>query len=466
VAKGDLMDAVWPGVSVEENTLQVHISALRRTLGSAMILTVHGRGYKYAGPDPRSTGGSDEGQGPGPLATADMRNTSDTDLTSIAVLPFKSLTGDADTHILADGLAEDIITELARYRHLRVTGHRISAQFGAGQRDPAAISQELGVDFILDGSVRTAGSAIRVVVELIDADTGAHAWGDRFNCDKADIFAVQDDIVGAVIGRLAFNLTDAAGRKRQRDPTTSGSAYTQFLQAKVAWRESKARLAMQHAEKAVEIDPAYGRAHAYIAFFLGFSHFNQSSDLTTDEIDRRSHAAIERALALDPDDPFILQRAAMTFMLLGDPQKALRYADLAASVSASDSDMLVIHGMITAYCGDVAKGCAMMERAVSLDHRLAPSLYLGLIEVRHLMGDYEGSLAVVQRMPDPPFYIRLYEAASRARLGQTDAVQRILAETPPGFDLPRFARLQARTCALPKDAGHWLESFRLMGITV
>ena len=466
VSKSDLLDAVWPGLTVEENTLHVHVSALRKILGPAMILTVHGRGYKYAGPDPLSTEGKDTGPRLTGRTAEDPRSVVAKDLTSIAVLPFKSLTGDADNHILADGLAEDIITELARYRHLRVTGHRISAQFGERQRDLPEISKELGVDFILDGSVRIAGNAIRVVVELIDAETGAHVWGDRFNCEKTDIFAVQDEIVGSVIGRLAFNLTDAAGRKRLRDPTSSGSAYTHFLQARVAWRESDAPRAMQCAQMAVEIDPDYGRAHAYIGFFLGFSLFSQWSDLSTDDIDRQSLAAIERALSLDPGDPFILQRAAMTYLLLGQPQKGLRYAEIAAAVSASDSEMLVIHGMILAYCGEIAKGCAMLERAVSLEHRLAPSMYLGLIEAHHMRGDYAGALAVGQLMADPPFYIRLYEAASLARLGRADDVRRILGQTPAGFDLPSFARMQARTCALAKDAKHWLESFRLAGIDV
>ena len=466
VSKGDLLDAVWPGVTVEENTLQVHVSALRRVFGAATILTVHGRGYKYAGPNPVAAG-ADDAAGQLAAATAPYtRNVGSTDMTCVAVLPFKSLTGDDFNRILADGLAEDIITELARYRHLRVTGHRVSSQFSEQQRDLTEISKELGVDFILDGSVRVAGDAIRVVVALVDADTGAHAWGDRFICERADIFAVQDQIVGSVIGRLAFGLTEAAGRKRGRDPTSSGNAYTQFLQARAAWRESDAPRALQCAQKAIEIDPEFGRAHAYVAFFLAFSLFSQWTDMTTAEIDSQSHAAIDRALALDPGDPFILQRAAMTFMLLGDPQKGLRFAEAAAVVSAADSEMLIIHGMIVAYCGDIARGRAMLERAIALEHRLSPSAYLALIEVHHMCGEYSAALEAAKLVLDPPFYIRLYGAASLARLGRTEEARQVLMQAPAGFDLPEFVRLQARSCALAKDADHWLESFRLAGITV
>ncbi len=463
VSKDELLETVWPGLVVEENTLQVHVSALRKVLGASAIRTVHGRGYKFAGPDPRSVPQASAGPGTGAgVAKPDARN----EQTSIAVLPFRTQSGDEASHLLADGLAEDIITELARYRNLVVTGHRISSQFGERRRDLAEISRELGVDFILDGSVRMSGQAIRVVVELIDTETGAHAWGDRFDCEMTDIFAVQDQIVAAVIGRLAFSLTEAAGRKRERDPTSSSSAYTHFLQARVAWRAGDGPRATQSVERALEIDPDYGRAHGYLAFFLAFSLFGQWNDLADDEIMLRSRAAIDQALIIDRSDPFILQRAAMTLFLLGEPAAALRYAEIAASVSARDSEMLMIHGMILAYCGEHAKGSAMLERAMTLEHQLSPGLYLSLMEVRHLMGDYAGSLAVMEMMPDPPYVVRLYEAAALARLGRTDEARRILDQAPEGFDHARFVRAHVRSCALARDAENWKESFRLAGITV
>jgi hypothetical protein len=103
---------------------------------------------------------------------------------------------------------------------------------------------------------------------------------------------------------------------------------------------------------------------------------------------------------------------------------------------------------------------------MTLEHQLSPGLYLSLMEVRHLMGDYAGSLAVMEMMPDPPYVIRLYEAAALARLGRTDEARRILDQAPEGFDHARFVRAHVRSCALARDAENWKESFRLAGITV
>ncbi len=205
VTKHDLMDAVWPGVVVEENTLQVHVSALRKVLGPSHIQTAHGRGYRYVGPDPRPEA-TDAGQDRAALVrqASSSVEASDQDrkTTSIAVLPFSNSTEDREQQLLADGLVEDLITELARYRHLKVIGHGLSSHYRESEIDRAQISRELGVDFVICGSVRAGADAIRVAVQLVDVENGAVAWGDRFSPEMGDMFSMQDEIVGAVVARL------------------------------------------------------------------------------------------------------------------------------------------------------------------------------------------------------------------------------------------------------------------------
>ena len=386
--------------------------------------------------------------------------------TTIAVLPFANLSGNPDQDYFADGITEDLITELARYRHLRVIGHRMSSYYRERSASLAEIGRELGANFLVEGSARRAGDRVRVAVQLIDTETGAHVWTDRFDREIADIFALQDEMVGAVVARLAFNLDEAAGKQRQRDPTTSSTAYSHFLRSRTAWRNGEEKLALACLKSAVEIDPDYGRAQAYLGYFYAYSLFSQAAGLDELEMMQRSRACIERALAADMGDPFILQRAAMTYLMLGEPLVARRYAETAASRSARDSEILVIHGIVVAFCGDYHAGLSMLERAVEMESRLPPGCYAALSDVRHLLGDYEGSLAALDKIINPPYYIRLFRASNLARLACSDEARLIVDQAPPEFDTGLVARSEARMCALPQDAERWLESFRLAGVDV
>lgn len=386
--------------------------------------------------------------------------------TSVAVLPFAGLSSDAGRDLFADGITEDLITELARYRHLRVIGYRMSSRYRDRGVGLGEIARELGADFLIEGSVRIAGNRVRVGVQLIDAETGAHAWARRFDREMDDIFTVQDEIVGAVVASLAFNLDDAASRQRQRDPTSSNTAYAKFLRARAAWRDGHEQEALQCVEEAARIDPDYGRAHAYIGYFLAYSQFSQWSGLGETETVARSRAAIERALASDRTDPFIVQRAAMTWLMLGEPHTALRLATVATEMSARDSEILVVHGVILAYCGRYAEGVAMLERAVDLERGLSPGCFSALAEGLFLAGDYDGSMAAVDMVIDPPWYMTALRAANLARFGRGDEANAVISSIPSRFDVQRLARCIARSCALPEDGERWLESFRMAGVDV
>ena len=389
-----------------------------------------------------------------------------TDRTTVAVLPFTNLSGDDRQDYLADGIAEDLITELARYRHLAVIGNKLSSLYKDRRSDLHGMRQKLGIDFLIDGSVRLGGTRVRVVVKLIDVETGTHVWGDRFDREMLDVFQVQDEIVEAVIARLAFNLDDAAQKQRQRDPISSANAYTAFLKARAHWRSGKESLALQCAEQAIELDPRYGRAHAYIAYFYAFSLFSQWTNLGEQEIIARCVRAIEKALSIDRTDPFILQRAALSYLMAGQSHNAVRCVEAAAIHSACDSEILVTRGLVLACTGHHEEGVELLERALELEPRLAPGCSCALSEGRHMCRDYKGAMAALSHIVDPPFYLRLMEAINLARLGQEEKAKRIASEAPIGFDTAQFARSEARMCASPEDAEHWLESFRLAGVDV
>ncbi len=472
VSKNDLLDAVWPNLAVEENTLQVHVSTLRKAIGSEIIKTVHGRGYQYVGPPPAASDTSATRQSTSVGSDSVGADSTAHSLLSVAcsthvlVMPFANLSDNKPPDLLAEGLWEDIVIELGRYRHLAVTPYRRTAEGTVRDTSATELGKTLAVDFVIEGTLRYIERAVRVNMRLIDAGTGTQVWGERFHFEIADVFSVQDAIVDAVISHLSFNLDDAARAKRLKDPTTSETAYTYFLKARSTWRAGDEVSAMRFAQKAVEVDPQYGRAHAYVAFFYSYSLFSQHLGLGSVETMALAENALDMALKADPNDPFTLQKLSMTLIMLGRPREGLRLSEAALRIGAQDGEIIVTYGHALIACGEYEKGQAFMDKAMSLMQRFVvpPGFYCGLGECRHICRDYVGSLSALEMMPDPPYDILLLKAANLARLGEVDAACRIVESPPQMFSRTRYARHMAKTCALPEDVEHFLTSFRLAGI--
>jgi len=215
IGKTELFDAVWPGVVVEENTLQVHISALRKLLPAEMIVTVHGRGYKYAGPRP--FGAAAEASSP--------------HRPSIAVLPFDNMSGDPEQDYFSNGITEDIIAELGKFREFLVIARNSSFQFRGKANDVADVAKKLGVQYVVEGSVRKIGNRVRVTVQLIHASSTAHIWGEHYDRELDDIFAIQDEITQMIAARLARQARTAIASRARARPTDNMSAYELYLRA-------------------------------------------------------------------------------------------------------------------------------------------------------------------------------------------------------------------------------------------
>ena len=202
VSKAALMDAAWPGLAVEESNLSVQIAALRKLLGPSptggeWITTVPRVGYRWL---------SDTSDGSPPSAARPDRS----DRPTVAVLPFTNVSSDPEQDYLAGGITEDVITALARFRWFSVIG-RIPAQ-EIGSADPKQVGSDLGVRYLLQGSIRRSGQRMRISVRLVDAQTGVHVWAERYNVEMTEVFAVQDEIAERVAGAMEPELlkTEAA----------------------------------------------------------------------------------------------------------------------------------------------------------------------------------------------------------------------------------------------------------------
>jgi TolB-like protein len=209
VTKDDLMARVWPGLVVEENALHVHVSGLRKMLdeemsGQCFIVTAQGRGYRLVGvlhSGPECSSAADDLRVPG---------------TSIAVMAFQNMSGDPEQEYFVDGIVEDIITGLARIRWLLVIARNSSFIYKGKAVDAKQVGRELGVRYVLEGSVRKVGNRVRITVQLIETQTGAHIWAERYDRLLDDIFAVQDDIAVSVIGTIEPNLRKAEVERVKR----------------------------------------------------------------------------------------------------------------------------------------------------------------------------------------------------------------------------------------------------------
>ena len=224
VGKDALLDQVWPGLTVEENNLQVQISALRKALGEGWIVTVPGRGYRLAVP---SKGAGPSARNPEMMSEGPALP----DRPSIAVLAFANMSSDADQEYFSDGIADDIITDLSRNRSLFVIARTSSFTYKGRSVDVKVIGRELGVRYVVEGSVRRDSDRIRITAQLIDAITGNHLWAERYDRDVADIFAVQDEITERVVSAIEPELYAAENVRSQSKPPDSLDAWECVIRA-------------------------------------------------------------------------------------------------------------------------------------------------------------------------------------------------------------------------------------------
>jgi len=347
VTKDELMAQVWPGIVVEENNLQVHISAVRRALsdgndGQSYIVTIPGRGYRLAIPADVPAGTGDRAAAPIPSLP---------DKPSIAVLPFVNLSGDREQEYFADGIVEEIIVGLSRMHWLFVIARNSSFAYKGRSVDVKEIGRQLGVRYALEGSVRRSVQRVRITMQLIDSSNGTHLWADRFDGAMDDIFDLQDQVTASVVGQLGPNLERAEIERAKRKPTANLDAYDYYLRG-TASVHLAARQSVDDAlnllGRAIELDPEFAAPHGLAAFCY---------------VMRKMHGWVDDQAA--------------------DIEAANRHAWLTAELGKTDSVALAFGGAALGYvAGDLKNGTAFVERALSLNQNLAFAWYAsGILRV-------------------------------------------------------------------------------------
>jgi TolB-like protein/tetratricopeptide (TPR) repeat protein len=352
VSKEDLIAAVWGGRIVSDSTLASRINAVRRTIGDngreqRLIRTGARRGFRFAAPveetDIKQTPGLvsqtvDEGPPLMPL-----------DKPSIAVLPFSNLSGDPEQEYFVDGVVEEIITAIARVHWLFVIARNSSFTYKGRAVNVKQVARELGVRYVLEGSLRKSGDRVRITGQLIDTSTGAHIWADHIDSVLDDIFELQDRVASSVVGAIEPKLRQSEIERSARKPTQSVSAYDLFLRAlgqlhlmkKESWSE-----AIRLAQQALDIDPHYAPAAALAAY----TQVVQITQGWTEPYEEGRLAAIthlaRNAVQYGREDPSALSMAAFAIAYCGDTQGADAAVERAVSLNPNDAGAWSVRGWI------------------------------------------------------------------------------------------------------------------------
>jgi len=416
VSKDRLLDAVWPGLAVEENNIQVHISALRKELdkradGESFIVTVPGRGYRLVGLER-----------PPETDQSGIRDTLGLVIpgASIAVLPFQNMSGDPEQEYFADGIVEDIITGLSRIKWLFVTA-RNSSFFHKGKAlDLKQIGHDLGVRYLVEGSVRKAGDRVRITAQLIDAQTSGHLWAERYDRLLDDIFAVQDEITMSVIGAIEPNLRKVEIERVKRKRPDNLDAYDLVLRALPFVRTGMvqgANAAIPLLKRALELEPEYAWARALLAQCFHF-RFSRGGLGEADRVASTQYA--RAATAAGSDDATTLAIAAMVIWFDGhDVSTAFELFDRALAVSNSNVVALSNSAFVLAWMGNSEIAIERAQRAIKLSPFDTSNSYLALAVAHFLIKNHEKSREAAQRAVEanPAFSVpRVLHSAALMRL--------------------------------------------------
>jgi TolB-like protein len=299
------------------------------------------------------------------------------DKPSIAVLPFDNLSADAAEEYFADGLTDDLITDLSKLSGLFVIARNSVFTYKDQAVDIREIARKLGVRYVLEGSVRRAGHQMRINTQLIDSETGGHLWADRFDRDASDIFAVQDEVIRHIVDALAVQLSASEQQRLERLPTANLEAYDYYLRAEQAARTGfrpQLREALGLYEKATALDPSFAEALAADARTAAYVMRNNHDDVLPGPVARkRAYEHAGQALEIDPEAPLPFAVLAVLQVVDGRHQEALESVERAVALGPSDAEAHAALGLVLTFSNRHTDAVAAIEAALRLNPNLPTS---------------------------------------------------------------------------------------------
>ena len=377
------------------------------------------------------------------------------DKPSIAVLPFTNMSGDLEQGYFADGISEDIITEISRIPALFVIARNSTFTYKGKAAKIQDICRDLGVRYVLEGSVRKSGQRMRVTAQLIDGDTGGHIWAERYDRELADIFAVQDDITEQIVRALEIRLTETTSTPTSRLETENPEAYDCVLRGREQYRlftkegNAAARL---HYDKAIELDPGYAQAHAGLALTYLHDWFSGSSGALA-----RAFELAQLAKSLDPSLPLVYEALASVLLFRRQHDEAVDAARRWTEIEPSNAEAYASLAGILNFAGQPQRVAELIEKAKRLNpfHPFYYTLYIG--QACFLMRRFKDAVQFIKRSiaHDPESLpSHFFVAACHGQLGEDTLAHEALAEVwriSPGFSMASVRAIAAYRRAADLD---------------
>ncbi len=478
VSKDDLIASVWGGRIVSDSTLTSRINAARRAVGDSgedqkLIRTIARKGLRFVGVVHTQPDGAEPTS---PAARpADDRHARPAlplpDRPAIAVLPFTNMTGDPGQEYFSDGISEDIITALSKLRWLFVIARNSSFIYKGKAVHMKQIAEELGVGYVVEGSVRRDGDRVRITAQLNDAATGSHLWAERYDRELADVFAVQDEITEAIVAAIEPQLYAAEDVRARHMPPDSMDAWDLLVRAlSHYWRVTRSdnMVAQALLEKAAAIDPNYGRALGVLATSHTFGAHMGWEDMAA--VAAVAERAAQAAILADGEDPWAHHALGCVYLFARRFDDSVKEFEMALRLNPNFSLAQGYYGLTLSYCGRWEEGSLAAGRALRLSPRDPFSaIYNGIASYAQFVGrNYEEAMRLARegiRLRGDFVGAHRVLTAAAGMAGRRDVATTALQEL-------RRAQLNislawiANNMPIKQDADqeHYLEGFRRAGL--
>ncbi len=383
------------------------------------------------------------------------------DKPSIAILPFDNMSGDPEQEYFSDGITEDIITELSRFRSLRVIARNSSFVYKGKPVKVEQAARELGVDFVVEGSVRRLGNRLRITAQLISAATASHVWADRYDRSMEDLFAVQDEVVKSIVGTVEGRLAHMVAERSEARPQTNVAAYELVLRARQLMRTFDAEPAEALLRKAIAASPNYAQAHAWLSLVYLVHFFHDFRLETVGE----AVGLGKKAVSLDENDSYCHGQLATCYLFSGKFDLAEIHSQRSLQLNPADPQALSWRAHVVSRSGRPQEALRLLDECLQNDP-FPPSYYwegraIALLVARM----FEDSITATRRKAKPFWWDRYMLAVCHAHLGRLPESQAEIAALlgeRPGLVLTDV--MKAEPYLRPEDAQMLIDGLRLAGM--